>query len=108
MSDYNDFRRSAILRNPSTWMVAIAGFAYGGYDMYTIRELRRTEGTPLQTPWLATDRALDIAFGGTVQVLYLLCAAWMIAGLRENASGWVRQALVISLYLGLNWLTQYL
>lgn len=90
MSDFSDFRNSAILRNPSTWNVAMAGFAYGGYDMYAIREIRRAEGTPLQTPWLAADRALDIAFGGTIQVLYLLCAVWMIAGLCENANVWVR------------------
>lgn len=86
----------------------MAGFTYGGHNMYAIREIRRGEGTPLQTPWLLTDRVLDIAFGGTIQVLYLLCAVWVIAGLLEDASVWVRQAIVVLLYLGLNWLTQYL
>ncbi|MEM9645883.1 MAG: hypothetical protein AAF989_12905 [Planctomycetota bacterium] len=108
MSDFSDFRNSAILRHPTTWLVALAGFIYGGYNMYAIRELRRAEGTSLETPWLATDRALDVVFGGMVQVAYLMGAVWMIAGFFENASGWIRQSLVVLLYLGLNWLTQYL
>lgn len=108
MSDLRDFLHSRVLRNPTTWIVAAVGGIYGGLEMYGIRELKRANGAQLQFPWLWLEQSVDFLLGATIQIVVLLCAVWMIAGLLEDANVWIRQFTVIVLYLGLNWLTQFL
>lgn len=76
--------------------------------MYGIREAKRADGAEIQFPWLWLERSLDFLFGATVQIVFLLCAVWMVAGLLENSNVWIRQIAVVALYLGFNWLTQFL
>ncbi|WP_425397507.1 hypothetical protein [Aeoliella sp.] len=108
MSDFRDFLHSKILRNPTTWIVAVIGGAYGGTELYSIREAKRAAGAEVQFPWLWLERSVDILFGATFQVVFLLCAVWMVAGLMEDSNVWVRQGAVVAIYLGLNYLTTFL
>lgn len=108
MSDFKDFLHSRVLRHPTTWVAAAIGGVYGGLEMYGIREAKRADGAEIQFPWLWLERSVDFAFGATVQVAFLLCAVWMVAGLMADTNVWIRQITVIVLYLGLNWLTQFL
>ena len=108
MPDFQDFRRSKILRHPTTWIVAAIGGAYGGAEMYSIREAKRAAGSELKFPWLWLERSIDVLFGATLQVVFLLCAAWMVAGLLEHTNAWVRQCTVVAIYLGLNLLALFL
>ena len=107
MSGFKDFLESRILRHPTTWIVAAVGGVYGGLQMYRIREAKRAGGAELNWPWLWLERSVDFLFGATVQVAFLLCAVWMVAGLMEHTNAWVRQITVFVLYLGLNWLAQF-
>lgn len=76
--------------------------------MLAARELHRAEGGSLITPWLVTDRAMNIATGSSIEVAGLVCAAWIIAGQCENANVWIRQSLVILLYIGLSWVSRFI
>ena len=97
-----------ILRHPTTWAIAVIGGIYGGLEMYSIRELKREGGAEILFPWLWLERSVDFLFGASVQIVYLLCVIWMVAGLMENTNVWIRQITVVVLYLGLNWLAQFL
>ena len=108
MSDLKDFLHSRVLRHPSTWIVAFVGGCYGGLEMYGIRESKRAAGAELQFPWLWMERCVDFLFGATVQIVFLFCAVWLVAGMMEHANAWIRQVIVISLYLGIIYLSKYL
>jgi hypothetical protein len=108
MSDFQEFIQSRVLRHPTTWIVGLLGAAYGGLAMYGIREAHRAAGTEPQFTWLWLERSVDFLVGAAGQVVFLLCAVWMIAGLLERGNVWIRQVTVVVLYLGLNWLSQYL
>ncbi|PQO26248.1 hypothetical protein [Blastopirellula marina] len=106
--DIEDFFRTRILRHPTTWLFAAIGFAYGGYSNFSLRESRRAAGEPLQTASLMTDRLLDITLGGTVQVILLLIAIYVVAGLLEKTNVWLRQSVVLAIYVGSNVLIRVL
>ena len=108
MSDFQDFLHTRIWRNPTTWIVGAAGAIYGGLDMYRIREAHRAAGSALQWHWLWLDRTVDFTFGAGFQLLLLGCSVWLLAGWMENVSAWVRQSLVIALFLGFNWVSKFL
>ncbi len=108
MSNLTDFLHSRILRHPTTWIVAFTGAMYGGLQTYGIREAKRAAGAEIQFPWLWLERTVDFAVGASFQVFLLLCAVWIVAGMMEHASAWVRQLTVISIYLGIAFLSYYL
>src|SRR4051812_5779693 len=107
MSNFQDFLHTRIWRNPTTWIVAIAAAIYGGLDMYWIREGHRARGDALQWHWLWLDQTVDFTFGAVYQLVLLGCSIWLICGWMENSSAWIRQSLVFALFLGLNWLSQF-
>ena len=108
MSDFQDFLHSRILRHPTTWIVAAVGGAYGGYDMYLALEAKRAANADVSAAWRWSQHSFDFAMGATMQIVFLMCAVWMVAGLLENANAWIRQLTVFGIYLGINWLGQYL
>ena len=99
MSSFQEFLHSRILRHPTTWFVIALAGGLGGIDMYGRREARRAAGAELQTPWLWLDRIVDAAFGATFEIVLVLCAVWLVAGLFEHSSAWLRQLAFIAAYL---------
>lgn len=108
MSNFQEFIHSRILRHPSTWLIGVFGGIWGGINMYTIREAKRAAGEEIYFPWLWLERTIDFAFGASVQIVFLLCAVWALAGLMERANVWIRQLTLLALYLGVIWLSSYL
>jgi hypothetical protein len=108
MSDFKEFARSETIRHPITLCAVAIGGIYGGLDMFWKREAKRAAGEELQFSWLWLDRIVDFLFGATVQVVYCLCAVWVVALLMDKTNVWLRQATLVALYLGFNWLTHYL
>jgi cytochrome c biogenesis protein CcdA len=107
-SNFQDFIHSRVLRHPTTWIVAVLGGVWGGMNMLWIREAHRAAGESMQIPWLWLEQSVDFLFGAAFQLVMLGCAIWFIAGLMENVNPWVRQLTMLVIYLGLNWLSQYL
>ena len=105
---FSDFKNSRILRNPTTWIVAVMAAVYGGVEMYGIREAKRAAGEELTFPTLGLERTVDFLFGATCEVGFFLCAVWGVAGLMENANVWLRQLTVVVLYLLITWLARVL
>ena len=105
MSDFRDFVGSRILRNPTTWIAAAIGGAYGGIDMVKARRVAHA-GAASDCLWL--HRSFDFCMGATIQIVVLMCTVWMVAGLLEKTNAWIRQSTVFALYLGINWMAKYL
>jgi hypothetical protein len=68
----------------------------------------RAAGAEQHLPWMWLERSTDFLFGAGVQIVFLLCVVWLLAGLMENTNAWIRQTTVVAVYLGINWLAQFL
>jgi len=81
-------------------IVAVVASVYGGVEMYFIREAKRAAGANLQLPTLWLERGGDLLAGALFQFIFLSAAAWIVWSLAENSNVWLRQTMVIVLYLG--------
>jgi len=99
MSDFKDFLRTRLFRHPTTWLLIVGAGVYGGVEMYQIRAAKRAAGQDLDWPPLGMERNVDFAFGAFIQVVVVLCSVWILAGLVENLNVWLRQLLLVIVYL---------
>ncbi len=104
MSNYTDFIETRILRHPTTWLTAVIGAVWGGFNMMARHAQHRPVGTDESSMWLT--HVGDFVVGAAFQIVFLMSAVWMIAGLMEEKSAWLRQSIVIALYIFVVWLTQ--
>jgi hypothetical protein len=108
MSDLKDFLNSKLLRHPATWLLVAGAGTYGGIEMLQIREANRAAGAALHWPYLWMEQSVDFAFGALVQILFVMCALWAVAGWSERYSTWLQLGLLTAIYLGLVGLRYFL
>lgn len=98
-ADFKEFRQSQLLWHPTTWLIGVAAGVYGGIEMYQIREAHRAAGEALQFPWLWLDRTVDVTVGAILQITLLFCAVWFLVGIIDHLNPWLRQGLLLIVYL---------
>lgn len=105
MTDFQQFFRTRIWRHPTTWIFVGIGAILGGLNMLMIRESKRAAGQAIEMPWLWLERTVDFGFGAAAQAGYFGVAVWLIAGYFEQSNIWIRQGLLLLIYLGIVGLT---
>jgi hypothetical protein len=101
MSDIQEVFRSRTLRHPTTWIIAVIAGIYGGLEMYFIREAKRAAGQKLQLGSLWLERCGDFLAGAIFHLVFLFAAVWIVWALLDNANVWLRQTMVIIVYLAM-------